>query len=488
MGFYSRKIFIETLGVEFMGLSSTLSSLLGFLNLAELGVGQAVAVVLYKPLFDKNRYELTKIISVLGFIYSVIGLFILIVGIGVSIFLPIIYPNTQFSWDVIYLGFYSYLFSSLLGYFVNYKQNVLWADQKGYQVTGFFQIIGLVKTIIQILLATYYRDFIIYFVIEILFSLVYAFVLHWRVKVTYPWLHTSILQGRKKYKDYPRIFKLTGQLFIHKMSGFAQFQIIPLLIYGYVALPMVTLYTNYTSVANQVKSFLGGILDSTNAGVGNLIAEGNKENIFSVYKELLCLRYFLSGGIACCMYFLSSGFISLWLGRQYILSDIVVFLIVLQTFFNMARGVNEQFLNGYGLFYDVWAPIVETILLLVASMFFGSIYGLEGVLLGPTLSLFLIVNIWKPYFLFSKGMKISVWKYWSLICCYVVNMFLAYFCSKYFLDIVGLDTIGSWMSWVLTAAVYSVVVFVVYFALLYVSRREMRTLSRRMIKQVISKK
>ena len=35
--FFSRKIFLEKLGDDFVGMTSTLSNLLGLLNLAELG-------------------------------------------------------------------------------------------------------------------------------------------------------------------------------------------------------------------------------------------------------------------------------------------------------------------------------------------------------------------------------------------------------------------------------------------------------------------
>lgn len=55
IAFFSRKIFINSLGVEFVGLTSTLQSVLGFLNLAELGIGAAIGVSLYKPLADNYR-------------------------------------------------------------------------------------------------------------------------------------------------------------------------------------------------------------------------------------------------------------------------------------------------------------------------------------------------------------------------------------------------------------------------------------------------
>ena len=37
LSFFSRKIFLDALGADFMGLIGTLNNLLGFLNLAELG-------------------------------------------------------------------------------------------------------------------------------------------------------------------------------------------------------------------------------------------------------------------------------------------------------------------------------------------------------------------------------------------------------------------------------------------------------------------
>ena len=52
--FFSRRMFLDYLGAEILGLNTTAQNLLGFLNLAELGVGSAVAYNLYKPLYDKD--------------------------------------------------------------------------------------------------------------------------------------------------------------------------------------------------------------------------------------------------------------------------------------------------------------------------------------------------------------------------------------------------------------------------------------------------
>lgn len=94
LSFFSRKIFLNSLGADFVGLTGTLQNLLGFLNLAELGISSAIGYVLYKPIFDRDQTKITEIISVMGYLYRWIGLIILGLGIILSFFLPLIFPDS----------------------------------------------------------------------------------------------------------------------------------------------------------------------------------------------------------------------------------------------------------------------------------------------------------------------------------------------------------------------------------------------------------
>lgn len=109
-------------------MTGTLQNLLGFLNLAELGIGSAIGYVLYKPLFDHDETKINEIISVFGYLYRWIGKIILIAGCILACFLPLIFPNTEFDLGLIFFAYFSFLASSLIGYFANYKQTLLGAD------------------------------------------------------------------------------------------------------------------------------------------------------------------------------------------------------------------------------------------------------------------------------------------------------------------------------------------------------------------------
>ena len=53
--FASRTVILYVLGTEYLGLSSLFSSILGFLSLAELGVGGAMIYSMYKPIAENDN-------------------------------------------------------------------------------------------------------------------------------------------------------------------------------------------------------------------------------------------------------------------------------------------------------------------------------------------------------------------------------------------------------------------------------------------------
>ena len=427
--FFTRKILLDHLGTEFIGFTGTVGSLLSFLNLAELGIGTAIGYVLYKPIADGDKFKINEVISVLGYLYRIIGLAILSLGIIGSLFLPLIFPNTDIPLGVIYFAFYAYLAASMIGYFVNYRAALLSADQRNYIVTGYFQITTTCKVILQMILAIYFGSFYIYLAIELIGGIINAIILNWKINQTYPWLKREIKQGKQIFKKYPEIIKYTKQIFAHKVGGLVQGQLTPFLIYSFVSLPMVALYTNYTILTQKLEGLISGVINSTGAAIGNLIAEGDQTKILKVFRELLAIRFFVASITTACICSFASKFIGVWLGNEYILDNYTVTLVAILSGLGIARGVLDQFCYGCGLFADVWAPYAESIIMATFAIIGGHLYGLPGVLCGPLLSIVVIIYIWKPYYLFSRGFKLSVFKYWKLFAINISATIISFFAT-----------------------------------------------------------
>ena len=467
--FFTRKILLDHLGAEFIGFTGTVGSLLSFLGLAELGVGTAIGYVLYKPIADGNKFKINEIISVLGYLYRIIGLVILSLGVIGSLFLPLIFPNTNIPLGVIYFGFYAYLTSSMIGYFVNYRTALLSADQRNYIVTGYFQVTTTCKVILQMVLAIYFGSFYIYFAVELIGGIINAIILYWKIDQTYPWLKSEIKLGKQLFKKYPEITKYTKQIFAHRVGGLVQNQLPPFLIYSFVSLPMVALYSNYTILTQKLEGLISGVINSTGAAIGNLIAEGNKERILKVFRELLAIRIFVASIAASCIYTFASPLIVVWLGEEYILNGYTVALIAILSGLGIARGVLDQFCYGCGLFADVWAPYAESLIMVIFAVAGGYYYGLPGVLCGPLVSIIAIIYIWKPYYLFSRGFKLPVFKYWEL---FAINIAATAF------SLVATDFIfgkfiqshiptNNWLGLIASGAIYTTIITIITFTAYY---------------------
>lgn len=128
LSFFSRKIFLDHLGTEILGLNTTAVNILQFLNLAELGIGTAVTFTIYKPLFEKDYESVNEIVSVQGWLYRRIAWWMIGGALVAMCLFPFIFNKMELPLWYAYASFGVLLVSSLLGYFVNYKQIILSAD------------------------------------------------------------------------------------------------------------------------------------------------------------------------------------------------------------------------------------------------------------------------------------------------------------------------------------------------------------------------
>lgn len=481
ISFFSRKVFLNCLGADFVGLTGTLMNLLNFLNLAELGISTAIGYVLYKPIFEHDETRINEIISVLGYMYRWIGRVIIAAGLLLSCFLPLIFPSTGFSYGIIYFAYYSFLASSLIGYFANYRQTLLGADQRNYVVTFYFQTASIIKILCQILSAWYTGSYYVWIVIELVFGIIYSFILNWKINQVYPWLKSNVALGKELFRKYPEVIKYTKQLFAHRIGFFFQFQITSFLVYAFVSLQMVAYYGNYSTITDKLFLLVNNLLGSTEASVGNLVAEGNAKKIRKVFNELFSLRMLIAGTICFTFYQLLEPFITLWLGAGYILPREIMILVIVRLFITIVRGAVDQFLNGYGLFWDVWAPLVESAINVFVAVIGGYFWGLPGVLLGGVSSLILIVGIWKPFMLYTWGFKRNIMLYWSQFVYQLALILMPAALMGWIWKYVPLQPSASFFSWFLCAFLMATSYGVVTVLLMYCGTQGMRGMAHRAV-------
>ena len=410
--FFSRKIFLDNLGAEFIGLTGTLNNILGYLNLSELGISACIGFFLFKPLQTNNRKEIQEILSLLGYLYNWIGSIIFAAAFIVSLFFPLIFAKAELGLGIIYFAFYSFLGSSLIGYFINYRQILLNADQKNYLVTIYFQSANLVKLGLQIYLAYHYKNLYVWVAVEFLFGIIGCIILNWKINKEYPWLKVNKKQGKALLKQYPEIITKTKQVFIHKIKDFVLVKSDELFVFLFVSLKMVAYYGNYMIIISKLISLFYAVTGSVGASVGNLVAEGNKDRMIKVFWEYTTIQHTIAATLTFSLYAFLEPFVSHWLGSEYIMDNRILVLLVAYIYITNSRNSVDSFNYAHGLYADVWSAWAELIINVCVTIICGLKWGIIGILLGKLASLIPIVVIWKPYYLFTSGFKISVRHYW----------------------------------------------------------------------------
>lgn len=459
--FFSRKIFLSCLGDEFIGLTGTLGNILGYLNLAELGIGSCISFFLFKPLQTNNREQINEIMSLFGYLYRWIGRIILGFAIIISAFFPIIFRDESLGYGIIYFAFYSFLGSSLIGYFINYRQILLSADQKNYVVSVYMQSAGLIKTGLQILLVYTYSNPFIWVGIEFLFGIFGCIVLNWKINKEYPWLRCDKSRGNELRRKYPEILRNTRQIFIHQIKDFALSKSDELFVFAFVSLKMVAFYGNYTMIVTKVALLFKSALDAVGAGIGNLVAEGNKPNIMKVFWEMQFVRHFIAGLICFAIYHLIEPFICIWLGPEYVMDRTILILLVIYTYIGNSRGVVDMYNHAYGLYADVWSAWTELIINITVTVICGSMWGIIGILLGKIVSIFFIVIFWKPYYLFHSGLKEPYSTFWKGTIVYYIVFGISFTAATFAIKLIPINASSGYLNWML----YSAIAVLIYIAL-----------------------
>lgn len=206
LGFVARGVFIRHVGVDLLGLNTSVENMLGALNIAELGVSYAISSSLYGPMASGDNKAVADIIALQGWIYRRVACFIIAASAVFMAFFPLIFGDADFPLWCAYAAYAAYLFSSLLGFFVNYKMVAIEVRQESYKIDIATRLPNAVRTILQILaLAFTSYGYEIWLVLNILCAITTSVLLSRTVRRDHPYLTHHVEANRSLFRQYPGV-------------------------------------------------------------------------------------------------------------------------------------------------------------------------------------------------------------------------------------------------------------------------------------------
>ena len=407
VSFAARTVFISVLGKEYLGIQGLFLNILSLLSLTELGIGSAITFCLYEPLAQNDVGKIKTLMKCYEKAYRVVALCIFGLGFALFPFLGFFVKEIPEIRDNISLIYFLFLLNSVLSYLFIYKKTIFTADQKEYLNTIVINLSQVVRDILQLIVLLVTADYILYLIIQIVFTVASNLIISYKADNMYPYLKDKSCQKLEE-KDWNEIKKNIFAMFNHNIGGFLTTGTDNLLIAKFVSLTSVGVYSNYSLIISIVTRFVNQLAVILTPGIGNLSCTREKQQVKKVFEQLFFLDFWLTLNVSIGMFIGFNPFILLWVGAEYLFPIKTVVLIVIQFYIYNMRTSLQIFRNALGLYYkDRYKPFVESFINLVVSLILVKYYGLNGIIIGTIIG-FVCTTFWvEPYILFRYYFEFS---------------------------------------------------------------------------------
>lgn len=385
IGFVAQKIFLNILGLEYLGLNGLFTNIVSMLGIVELGLGSAIIYSLYKPIVDKDYKSINALMNFYKKAYHIIALVIFLIGIVLIPFIPYFISDMTIKVNIT-LAFIMFLIDIVASYLSSYKRSILYADQKNYIVNVIHIVSVVVLNVIQLLLLYLTKNYYLFLLMKIIFRIIENVIITIFVNHKYKHIFNGENEALDK-KTYNDIIKKIKALFFHKIAGFVVNGTDNIVISKFIGIIYVGLYSNYYLIINSVNTLFNEVFNSLTPSIGHLLVENNKEKDYEVFKKIRFVNFIVACFSSITLLLITESFITIWLGKKYLLSNIVLIILVINFYEKMMRNTYLSFKNAAGIFYeDRFIPILESVTNIVVSIVLAILIGLPGVFIGTIVS------------------------------------------------------------------------------------------------------
>ena len=462
LSFIYRTIFIQILGVTYLGVNGLFTNIFSVLSLMELGVGSSIIFLLYKPLAQKQTEKIKTFMKFYSSMYRGIALGIFVIGMMLIPFLPYIVKSEVEIPDLVPI-YILMLLNTVSSYLFAYKRSILEADQKAYYNSINYSIFNIINTVARLIVLVITKNFLLCLAVQIIVSLLSNIEISLRVNKMYPYLKEKNVKKLDK-RHLKIIISRMKAIMMHKIGNIAITSTDNIIISSFINVAVTGIYSNYSMITNIIYTTVSLIFVSITASVGNLKVTETREQSEKIFNRLLFINYFFYFVICVTSLCMFNDFILTWLGEDFVFSPLIVFLIVMQLYVTGMRHTPVTFINSSGLNYNSrFKPLAEAVINLVVSIIGVKLWGIAGVILG-TIVAYVSCSVWiEPVILYKHWFKKSPVKYFIKYFGYLILMLIVAFGVN---KICSLITLSGWLNVIVKfvmAVVLSTIIFIVCF-------------------------
>lgn len=424
--FIIQKAFLETLGVAYLGYNSVFGNILQMLNMADLGVGVAITSFLYKPISENDTERIKALMYLYKKIYRYIGIAVGIIGLIILTIIPYIINDAECNNTYLRILFIINLIGVVSTYFLAYKRTLIVAQQKSYFTNTVDFFVNVFASILQIVMLFVFLNYIVYLVITVVKNIISNIIISIFCNKNNRYLQnkTDILLADSYKKP---VFLYVKDIFISKIGSYVYYGTDNIIISIFKGSIVTGYLSNYSLVTVALKSLITEVFSALQATYGNLMvtteSKGGQREITDAY---VMLNYIVSNACFICCACVFQPFISLYAGVQYQMNYNTVLLLSTNLGLALLLIIPSQVFVVFKLYkYDKPIVALSAILNIIISVYLVRIIGVDGVLLGTTVTS-LIYLFTRYYIISKKAFNISYTHYIRKIVIFFIISILSY--------------------------------------------------------------
>ena len=411
MAIVVKRMLILSCGNEVNGLNALYISIIGFLSVAELGIGTAITFCMYKPIVDGDTGKVAALYHLFRKVYTTVGVVVLLGGLLLTPFIHYFAKDYAQIQENLYLTFFLVLVSTVLTYFFGADTALINAYKNNYITTSISSGGIVVQNVLQIVVLGYTGSFVRYLLCKII-----AVFLQWCVTgiITHR-KHGAVLKCRQQVDADTKkeLLKNIKAMFTHKIGGLLVHTCDSVIISVFVGVVALGEYSNYTAIMSSMTGIIGLLFSSLTSVWGHLYAKEGKA-VSRWYFELFHYINFAVGMIFYLGYYaVIDNLVAILYPEDLVVSGRLSAVITVNGFVQFLRQTPLTFRDVTGTFYyDRWKPLFEGIMNIVLSILFVNFMGVPGVLTATIMTNLVICHIVEPYVLYKYAFDTSVKRFY----------------------------------------------------------------------------
>lgn len=209
-----------------------------------------------------------------------------------------------------------------------------------------------------------YRNFLGYLIIQVACTIFNNLVQNYIAVKKYPYLKNKTIV--KAHLDKRALVGNVKATFLFKVSDTILDQTDNIIISAMIGTVAVGMYSNYYMLIVYLVNIAGIIANGMVASYGNLYVEGNTEKSHTMFKVSMLLFSLYGTVCSVCYICLIQDFIPIWVGRQYLMGNDLVYAIIVVFYLRMVTNTVWIYRSAMGLF--VFRKLADRKVVLVTLM------------------------------------------------------------------------------------------------------------------------